>query len=153
MSFSRYSEDCLALILKKDYFEKFLNDIRTLSADDIDDEEQRDLFENYDAENFEGLTANEVDYYDIDDDIKRVSSGSVNYASAAQVDIETGKTVSGFHSFDGYIYPISYGSGGLYEPEFKNKEELLKEIKRSLYIPRGYNIEENIVQYTGVDEG
>jgi hypothetical protein len=165
MSFSRWSDDCVALVLTKEYFEGFLKDLRELSPEDIEDEDQRTVFECYDAEDFEDVTCDDIDECIaqewIADEIKYKDGGknSENYSEIFKYDLETGefkKDVNGYNItkvFNGFIYPLSYGSESLYEPEYKNKEAILRQIKKELYIPRGYDIENNIVFYTGVEQG
>ena len=77
---------------------------------------------------------------------------SENYAYSRPLDINKGSVGDG-EVFDGYVYEFSWGAKNVYEPEFKNKNYLLDEIKKNLYIPTDFDLENNIVFITAVCRG
>ena len=77
---------------------------------------------------------------------------SENYAYCRKIDLNTG-SYGESEIFDGYVYEFSWGAANIYEPEFKNKNYLLDEIKRNLYIPTDFDLENNIIFITAVQGG
>lgn len=89
-----------------------------------------------------------------DNNYQRYDGGknSENYAHYCKVNIDTG-SYEGFEVFDGYVYEFSWGSNNVYKPEFKNKTDLLNEIRKNLYIPTHFDLENNIILITAVCGG
>ena len=119
---------------------------------------QLELFKDL-CDNAEEILEQDVhDFYreqtDYDNSYQRYEGGrnSENYAYSCKLDINTGSYKED-EAFDGYVYEFSWGARNVYEPEFKNKSYLLDEIKRNLYIPTNFNVEENIILVTAVQGG
>lgn len=147
MSYSISSIDCLAVKLNKDYFEALKKDISEINPELIVDANQKQIFEEVKKYYWD----DEIDpnnYYNEFDDIEYYDNN--NYAYCYKLDIETG-TFNNGNYFEGYIYPISSGSRSIYEPEFKDKEDLIERIKGYLYIPREFDLVNNIIFLTGVN--
>jgi hypothetical protein len=156
MSYSMGSIDCIALHINEDYLSALKKDVEEHQKNPEEflkslSENQRMFFENIldyvDTEMLEDLD----EFCNDNDDINRYESGSENYAYSTKYDINSGELIgTTTDNFDGYVYPISYGSSNLYKPEFKDKEELLKHIFENIYVPKGYKIENNVIFLTGV---
>lgn len=149
MSYSMGSIDCLAVKVNEEYFGALKRDIQLFKDNklDITDENQLDLLKNWVDEEFESID----DLINIDNDIRYYSGGknSENYAYQRPIDLEKGTLKDG-DNFDGYVYEISWGSSSIYEPEFKNKEDLIYGIKQNMYIPTTFKLENNVIFLTGV---
>ena len=156
MSYSMGSIDCIALHINEDYLSALKKDVEEHQKNPEEflkslSERQKMLFENIlnyvDAEMLEDLD----EYCNGADDITYYESGSENYAYATKYDIETGQilNITTAH-FDGYVYQISYGSSNLYKPEFKDKDDLIKKTTEYIYIPKSFELNNNIIFLTGV---
>ena len=156
MSFSMGSIDCLAVDLREEYKEALIKDLKELKVEDIKDSTQRELFiqlkDFYDEPN--ELNAEDLILREIRDDVEHYDYEE-NYAEAHTVDINTGKLNHDRFDFDGECRPFSAGSGSIYEPEFKNWEEIEKYIKEEvmLYIPKEFDLKKHIVFITGIWQG
>lgn len=76
-----------------------------------------------------------------------------DYAIYQKLDINTGFYDRNSIDFDGYVYEFDWGSSNVYESQFKNKSYLIEEIKKYLYIPTKFNLEENIILISAVRQG
>lgn len=155
MGTSMGSIDCLAVDLRKDYAESLIKDLKELKAEDIEDSTQRELFiqlkDFYDEPN--ELNADDFMLREIREDVEHYDYDE-NYAYCRTVDSKTGKP-NAWEDFDGECLPIGEGSGSIYEPKFKNWEELERSVKEKelLYIPRNFDLKSHIIFITGIWEG
>ena len=92
---------------------------------------------------------------DYDNSYQKYDGGrySENYAYSQKLNVDTGSYERDSEVFDGYVYEFNWGSPNVYEPQFKNKTYLIEEIKKNLYIPTKFNLEENIILITAVQGG
>ena len=152
MSYSMGSIDCLAVKVNEEYFEALKRDIQLFKENklNITDKIQLGLLENWVDEELDSVD----DLIGIDSDIRYYDSGrnGENFAYQRPLNLETGRLKDG-DNFDGYVYEISWGSSSVYEPEFKNKEDLISTIKEKMYIPATFKLENNIIFLTGVYGG
>ncbi|MBO7691123.1 MAG: hypothetical protein J6T10_00635 [Methanobrevibacter sp.] len=168
MSYSMWPVEVLGVRLNNDYFEALKKDL--LKKDEILEKlkergilgtitkYQLDIFQELSDISEEILKSDLYDYYcnqtGYDNSYQRYDGGrnSENYAYCCKLDLNTG-SYGESEVFDGYVYEFSWGSNNVYEPEFKNKNYLLDEIKRNLYIPTDFDLENNIVFISAVCGG
>ncbi len=153
MSYTMWSIDCVALRINEDYLKALEEDAIAYVTGKINLSEDKqdklfkhllDTLENNDLEDLDTFAQNYCD------DIRRFDKN--NYARACKIDFKTG-TLSGLDDFNGYAFPISFGSNSIYQPEFKDSEELVEGVKEIFYIPKHFKIEDNLLFITGVEEG
>lgn len=156
MSFSMGSIDCIAVKIDNDYIEALKKDVEEYQTnpkmiEDMSKENQKhfehllDTLEANDLEDIQVFCDNYIDYihqYDSD-----------NYAQERKIDSETGKCEGGLNNFDGYVVEISWGSGSIYSPEFRSKEDLKETIESSFYMPKTFDWKNKIIFLTGVWQG
>ena len=168
MSYEMWPIEALAVRLNEDYFEKLKKDL--LNKDEVLEKlkergilgtnikHQLDIFQEL-SDISEEILESDLDNYfsnqtDYDNSYQRYDSGrnSENYAYCRKIDLNTG-SYGESENFDGYAYEFSWGASNIYEPEFKNKSYLLDEIKKNLYIPTDFDLENNIIFITAVCGG
>ena len=147
MGYSQWSIDSVGVILDEEWFNCLKKDL----VDPIKKKAMEDA--GYYLDYTDDMSFGE--YICEFEDIQQYEGGrhSENYAQYFIIDLNTGKSKSELEVFSGYFLPISWGSGSIYEPEFKNKEDLLKRIEDNLYVPTGWNLEAHVAFVTGVQGG
>lgn len=147
MGYSQWSIDSLGIILDEEWFNCLKKDL----ADPIKKKAIEDA--GYDLYDIDNVSFNE--YVCEFNDIEQYEGGrhSENYAQYYLIDLNTGRAKTELGIFNGWFLPISYGSGSIYEPEFENKEALLRCINNNLYVPTGWNLEAHVAFVTGVQGG
>lgn len=152
MGYSMGSIDCLAVDLREDYKKALIKDLKELKVEDIEDSTQRELFiqlkDFYDEP--DKLNADDLLLWEIKRDVMYYDHDE-NYAYYRTVDSKTGKP-NAWEDFDGECLPIGNGNNSIYEPKFKNWEELEHSVKEKelLYIPREFDLKNHIIFLTGV---
>ena len=168
MSYEMWPVETLAVRINENYYESLKKDLLkkdevlaklkehgtlgTITRYQLDIfQELSDISEEILESDLDNYFSNQTDY---DNSYQRYEGGrhSENYAYCRKLDLNTG-SYGEIEIFDGYVYEFSWGSNNVYEPEFKNKNYLLDEIKRNLYIPTDFDLENNIIFITAVCGG
>jgi hypothetical protein len=149
------SIDCLAVKINEEYFNALKKDIDLLKNKSInlaDDNQLKQLNNLADSEycNIDAFYDEQCFFLG---HLRYYEGGkhSDNFAYASPLDLDTGKQGEA-EDFSGYVYEFGFGSGNVYEPEFKDKEDLINTIKDGLYIPTTFDLEHNIIFLTGITE-
>lgn len=158
MSYSMGSIDCIAIKIDESYLEALKKDIEQFGNDAkfiIKNQDQLILYENQyndfqdDKEIFNDIDSYCQDLFDCGIRYYDGGKGSENYAYQRPLDLNKG-TLGEADNFDGYVYEFSWGSSSIYKPEFESKEDFIAKLKKELYIPSSWDLEDNVIFLTGV---